>query len=547
MLFIQLPSLIMLLIVCDMWKAIWFMSFPLVEFFGGKPVKSNSAFCQANGFFLAVGTEACDIAILMIAMHTALYIFRPGHAECGLYPYRKQAYVAMAVLPLAMASLAFAGGSGYVNRGGYCYLPMRPDVYRLALSWVPRYIIFIFILVIYASLYIYVRMLMRKYGKASGLSMPRHSIFTSFDRWDEVDEWQKTPQAPPIAYHALTSSAPTLQSESADPAERPCGSHKSATSNINDENYAKIYGSFYGRCPNGINTKRPPLASSPFSSAERSSPFSISPESATQTALPHLAYIPNSVDPESPTTIAVNPSSPLWNNRSLTTTANTTAKPLHRMLYLAARSRTIFSFRDEFLHTQSRKSSISSGPTPSLNTTGMTETRDKISKQLRFLFVYPLVYTIMWGIPFIAHILSYSDEFSAVEGYPFPLLVFTLISLTGQGAVDCWLFASRERPWKHARESFWGSLACKLKIRRTGNGNPSRGVGRSRDEMVVAARHARMRRDEEIAARRQEMRRSVSESRGRERHKEWWEVGVGARWSQMPSTKFRRRPSDASS
>jgi hypothetical protein len=50
-------SLVMLLIQSDMFKALWFMIYPIVVFIRG-PVPSSSTFCQVNGFFLALGIEA---------------------------------------------------------------------------------------------------------------------------------------------------------------------------------------------------------------------------------------------------------------------------------------------------------------------------------------------------------------------------------------------------------------------------------------------------------------------------------------------------------
>lgn len=47
----------MLLIQSDMFKAFWFMVYPIVTFTHG-PVMSNSKFCQVNGFFIAWGIEA---------------------------------------------------------------------------------------------------------------------------------------------------------------------------------------------------------------------------------------------------------------------------------------------------------------------------------------------------------------------------------------------------------------------------------------------------------------------------------------------------------
>jgi len=50
-------SLIMLLIQSDMFKALWFMVYPIVTFLNG-PIQNSSNFCQVNGFFLSVGIEA---------------------------------------------------------------------------------------------------------------------------------------------------------------------------------------------------------------------------------------------------------------------------------------------------------------------------------------------------------------------------------------------------------------------------------------------------------------------------------------------------------
>lgn len=57
-----------------------------------------------------------------------------------------------------MAALAFINpNSPYISQGTFCYLPARPIWYRLALSWVPRYLIFCTILGIYLAVYIYTK------------------------------------------------------------------------------------------------------------------------------------------------------------------------------------------------------------------------------------------------------------------------------------------------------------------------------------------------------------------------------------------------------
>jgi G protein-coupled receptor GPR1 len=53
----------MLLIQSDMFKALWFMLYPVVVFARG-PVMSDSTFCKVNGFFLSLGIEASGAAPL---------------------------------------------------------------------------------------------------------------------------------------------------------------------------------------------------------------------------------------------------------------------------------------------------------------------------------------------------------------------------------------------------------------------------------------------------------------------------------------------------
>ena len=135
--------LILFLISSAAFRAVWFFVFPIVVFVRGH-VDSGSSFCQATGFFFTFGLEVSDFAILVIALHTILHIFRPTKkvGKGGLYPFRHYIYVAWIAFPILAASLAFVNkGNAYVTSGNFCYLPKRPFWYRLALSWIPRYLV----------------------------------------------------------------------------------------------------------------------------------------------------------------------------------------------------------------------------------------------------------------------------------------------------------------------------------------------------------------------------------------------------------------------
>lgn len=191
----------MLLLQSDLLKAIWFMIYPAVEMAQGR-VPSEAAFCQASGFFLALGIEACDMAVLLTATHTTLNIYR-RRGDNGLYPYRKAAFAIYIGVPILLAGLAFRSRPAFANSGEYCYLPLRPKWTRRALSWIPRYVIFAAILFMYAWIYFHVRFVTKQFdasntpARCSGPSSPGTS---------EPKHTATVPPLPPIQRHGLIPS-----------------------------------------------------------------------------------------------------------------------------------------------------------------------------------------------------------------------------------------------------------------------------------------------------------------------------------------------------
>ncbi|TLD09448.1 hypothetical protein PspLS_12006 [Pyricularia sp. CBS 133598] len=152
-------------------EGICYVGFPLVSFavHQNRRIHSGAPFCQFSGFSLTIGIEAADVAALLIALHTVLYIVRPRRqgGGNGLYPYRYWAYTAITLLPILDASLAFVGGMpGFEDTGAMCYLPLRERWYRMYLAWVPRYVIFCLIVALYVGLFLFVRFAQWRYAKA---------------------------------------------------------------------------------------------------------------------------------------------------------------------------------------------------------------------------------------------------------------------------------------------------------------------------------------------------------------------------------------------
>ena len=140
----------------------------------------NDKFCQAVGFLTATAIEGADFAILAFAIHTFLLIFKPSLSvktsngvEGGLYRFRFYVYGLSFLIPLILASLAYIGNGGYNSFVCWCYLPQRPVWYRLVLSWVPRYIIFVFIMGAYAFIYFHV---IREFRTLGGVFTTIHRL-----------------------------------------------------------------------------------------------------------------------------------------------------------------------------------------------------------------------------------------------------------------------------------------------------------------------------------------------------------------------------------
>lgn len=478
----------MLLMQSDMLKALLFMVFPVVDLVHG-PIKSSSPFCQASGFLLAVGIEASDMAVLLIAIHTALYIFRPKqpNGKHGLYPYRRWAYAAYVSFPVLMASLAFVDGpTGYANVGEFCYLPLKPSWSRAMLSWLPRYIILLTILFIYGFIYCYVSFLMKRFSREGSRA----------DRAAESERQQagapSVPSAPPLAYQG---SAHSSQRHSYDRRYRQ-NSLSTLTSFDFElgraQHNAAPYTSDHGY-PSSPWTWLGFLASDP------------APSHARRDATSSRANLCDDAVSTRPTTSASEPrhlprrSTAPSQGGSALATPRSPLEPANTLRGPKTWPGTRLDAR-----RPSDSSSISIMPQTG-GVTPMSDTRAKIRHQLRLLFIYPLVYTIIWILPFTSHILTWSDDDDSV---PFGILVAALVSLCIQGAVNSLLFSVWEKPWRHVR----GDRGARGL--RVGKGPV---VGRTRDEMMVDGRIARVRLGVEI----EERRRREGGGKG---SRYWWDV-----------------------
>jgi G protein-coupled receptor GPR1 len=460
----------------------------------------------------------------MIAIHSALYIIKPkSSGEGGLYPHRHIAFTIWSALPIIMASLAFIGNDNpYVGEGAYCYLPLRPRWYSLALSWIPRYMIFIIILGVYASIYSYVRYKFSGFTKLSKSSMPPNNKLRTASR-----------QQPVSSLPSLSCDGSTLDSRrnSGPETERR---RQSVSTTISYDHvpispapnaHLFMWSSFISRrssaqiqapAPKDKETKithsDPPITQS-------------SPQQFTNTSAPPSNQDISSEPPSPPGQVHLN------------SHQGRTSRPSMVDIF------TLLSQRPGEIDTPAPSTlQLVNSRGPNVAVSDMIQTRDKVRRQLRYLFIYPLAYIGMWMVPLVCQILQYDDRFAAK--IPFGLQCVTTICLCSQAAIDCWLFSSREKPWRHIPRtdgSFSSSLRFWSGWKDSSENKVAPGPGRTKDEVVREARAAYRRRDEELAERRSESEQTgVFTVRGQ---RMWWD-GVGMDTTMTPVSEEAANPMD---
>lgn len=415
-------KLIMFLICSDTFKALWYFLFPVVVFSRG-PVSSSSAFCQASGFFLSVGIEASDFAILMIALHSILYIFHPPASSGdhgGLYRYRRWIYPVWIALPVIVASLAFINnGDAYTTSGTFCYLPRRPFWYRLALSWIPRYFIMLVIFAMYTAVYVYVTLKFRSFGNLQDSESQYSS--TTQSRHSSVSIDEIAPDEPAVPPPTVTS--PT-RSKFGRPTFSRNGSYNDQPAPAADP-WDEV----------SFITSKPLRTSGAWQPGVQSSDFAFGPresDAPSGTATPQVRDLQPRLDlppyesrksSHAPTTHSH--SSQLTGTTTTTTTNHHTINP--RQLSSAVQK-------------------AAASPAHAKPKDPLRRTRRAIRKQLRYMFIYPAVYLFMWVFPFAAHCLLYDDYYVRHPIYWLTILSTCTFSL--QAAADCIVFSWREKPWR---------------------------------------------------------------------------------------------------
>ncbi|KAF3931569.1 hypothetical protein ABW19_dt0208783 [Dactylella cylindrospora] len=481
-------QLIMILIICDSFKTLWSFIFPIVALTDAS-VATGTQFCSASGFFFATGIESTDFCILFIAIHSALCIFMPRTgpiSKSGLYRYRYIVYCILFLVPITMASLAFVNDQpAYVAQTTWCYLPVRPFWFRLALAWIPRYIIMVSVTSLYLAIYIYVKVTFRA-NKATFRSSEFNSDTTQPSQIDADDSTSR--RGSNLSVFGATF--------------KTLGLGKSE----------KVREEDVGLDDAAIKIRR---ESEPEKHVD---PDDL--EAGGKLAEPHQESEADQTNvlPASGAITSKEVRGPNDDRRGTDSTNRLTSQVPQPQTF-------------------SQSSTIAASPTDKNDDT-LRQRQYAIQRQLRFLFIYPCVYVLIWLVPLINHSLQYYERFAVRPS--FPLVCMSSIALPIQGAVYCLLFSIRERPWRLVRKRTKQPFVSWV-LRRNWE-EPSK-EDLNIEAMDNAQRHAYLRREREKKENEEERERRAAEKKkrgrmGRKNSMTWWDTfegGPGGDISRQPS------------
>ncbi|KAI4852340.1 hypothetical protein E4T44_01548 [Aureobasidium sp. EXF-8845] len=413
-------NLIMYLMLADLSKSLWYLCFSSIALRRGS-VRSSTVLCQGFGFCLQASTMACDFAVLIISMHMYLQVFSFrsrifGHD--GLYRFRHTVMALWFILPVSSGLLAFVGGRHvYLAQGPFCTLPIRPFWYRLALQWIPRYLIWLYVIFVAFRIYLHVGQGLKVFARGPDDKDPHHySPMDSLDRKPGLQESLVVEKR--VADQKIQQALDKIGRDSV------------------------LAGSITSHPPIFEHFSWPPV--SDFSSDKIEVPPAIHSSQSSHVTLESSKIVPNGElfvqsGMQGPASSGIR--LPVWKTSGDTTMGSITTS-VQNVAPIELRT----AFGDKIDYRTSD--------------TPLQERRRAIQRRLRLQFIYPVVYLIMWIIPFIYHSMYYSDYYAA---HPIPILAtLSTLSLTSSGFLDCVVFGWREQPWRHipgADGTFLGSFA----------------------------------------------------------------------------------------
>ena len=333
-------------------------------------------------------------------MHMALQIFPPNNSflgHDGLYKVRKWVFAIWILFPCFTAALAFANPDGaYQAQGAFCWLPIRPFWYRLALSWVPRYLIWLYIMWVAIRIYSHVGYEFRVFGQERDRSSSTDLSAVSSAERGAIEKAVKE-------HHSRVKSNEKVADDEIAPDDASMPGPMFASFHIDDQ----VASTSAGR------RMSLPTWHSPFGGT--SSPkadISITPTAISNpTSRRGSRQIAPGVVAED---FMAPPGFDSTHPRGSVSTMNSVPQSING----ASADPTL----PPIVEGRTSTSHASSVDTD-IGARALRQRRRAIQRQLRILFIYPVVYMGMWLIPFTSHCLSYSDYFAQHPTVPLDTIV----------------------------------------------------------------------------------------------------------------------------
>lgn len=458
---------------------------------------------------------------MFIAIHAALQVFRPAvtilDSDDGIYAYRLYAYLVIFLVPILLASLAFAKG-GYVSQGVFCAVPRSPTWPRLVLAWVPRFVVVLFLIGLTIAVYTHVARQLREFSASQRSSIPSMpgsvaglpKISLPFPKRkqrfrdhlagiDEEDSRRKSSamfepmmavrmEVPPDPAHdnpppfPPAPFPPTLNIPRYDqgpttlvpitPGLVSPGAVSTSSSAAKGPDYFSLkplapilkvpqYSQGTGLPPITPGTdplRRSPVKIRDFGQADY---FNIKPALTRKGSSESLPVPTNALSPTPPwdrhgqlPQFMTNAPGSAYSTPSRQPTPPGGRAP-GRRVSIDDSSQVIKALREE------RRDSLPSSEQQN------AIRRNALQKSLRRLFVYPFIFVVFWIPPCVKSMLSMYTQ--RAEDDPLWLAALSTLCLTLMGAAYCMVFQWSERPWRHfaGRSRIWQVLRILLCLKKS--------------------------------------------------------------------------------
>jgi G protein-coupled receptor GPR1 len=356
-----------------------------------------------------------------------LQIFQPtrltmlGHD--GLYRVRHWVVGAWLLLPNLSAALAFINpGPAYLAQGGFCTLPLRPFWYRLALFWIPRYMIWVYIVFVAIAITRYVGSEFKVFGQERDNSTSQIMTTQSTPDTTTKDSTafgarrQSMPLLPPIEDEVEDCAPDDIESIRKPAPKRvsPPESAKSLPPSARRQSLPSWAADLSGS----------DASLNPFATQSKSTPGSRrgSRQAANGVLFEDFGMPPGFDSGHRPSVTSLNS---MRSSGGVSFDGGEGLAPI----------------------TENAQAGQPSSPPKQSANRALKQRRRAIQRQLRLLFIYPCIYMLLWIIPFVINCMNYFDYWAQ---HPiWPLKVLQIFCLTIMTAVDVLVFCWRERPWRH--------------------------------------------------------------------------------------------------